>query len=43
VSGVETDVMAFEFTEPHEIVAGRWHLMVFQGDRKLAEQAFHVR
>jgi len=43
VSGAETDVMAFEFTEPHEIVVGRWHLMVFQGDRKLAEQMFDVR
>lgn len=41
--GVESDVMAFEFTEPHEVVAGEWRLMVFQGDRKLAEQTFEVR
>ncbi len=37
------DVMAFEFTEHHEAVPGEWHLMVFQGDRKLAEQRFTVR
>lgn len=37
------DVMAFEFTEHHELVPGEWHFMVFQGDRKLAEQRFRVR
>ncbi|HSX87606.1 MAG TPA: DUF3859 domain-containing protein [Pseudomonas sp.] len=37
------DVMAFEFTEPHEIVPGEWHFMVFQNDRKLLEQRFTVR
>jgi hypothetical protein len=37
------DVMAFEFTETHEVVPGEWHFMVFQGDRKLAEQRFQVR
>nr|WP_298174152.1 DUF3859 domain-containing protein [uncultured Pseudomonas sp.] len=37
------DVMAFEFTEPHEIVPGEWHFMVFQDDRKLLEQRFTVR
>ncbi|AHL73814.1 helicase [Stutzerimonas stutzeri] len=37
------DVMAFEFTETHELVPGEWHFMVFQGDRKLAEQRFQVR
>ncbi|MES2819029.1 MAG: DUF3859 domain-containing protein [Pseudomonadota bacterium] len=37
------DVMAFEFTEPHEVVPGEWHFMLFQGDRKLAEQRFQVR
>lgn len=37
------DVMAFEFTEPHEIVPGEWHFMVFQDDRKLLEQRFIVR
>ncbi|MCQ4261281.1 DUF3859 domain-containing protein [Stutzerimonas stutzeri] len=42
VPSVETDVMAFEFTEPHEVVTGKWQLMVFQGDRKLAEQTFQV-
>jgi len=42
VPDVETDVMAFEFTEPHEVVTGEWQLMVFQGDRKLAEQTFQV-
>ncbi|WP_181296285.1 DUF3859 domain-containing protein [Pseudomonas sp. Q2-TVG4-2] len=38
-----TDVMAFEFTETHELVPGEWHFLVFQGDRKLAEQRFQVR
>lgn len=37
------DVMAFEFSEPHEVVPGEWHFLVFQGDRKLAEQRFQVR
>lgn len=37
------DVMAYEFTESHEVVPGEWHFMVFQGDRKLAEQRFNVR
>jgi hypothetical protein len=43
VPGAPEDVMAFEFTEPHEIVPGEWHFMVFQNDRKLAEQRFTVR
>ncbi|HCL17098.1 MAG TPA: DUF3859 domain-containing protein [Pseudomonas sp.] len=43
VPDVEQDVMAFEFTEPHEVVPGEWRMMVFQGDRKLAEQRFTVR
>ena len=42
VPDVEQDVMAFEFTEPHEVVPGEWRMM-FQGDRKLAEQRFTVR
>lgn len=37
------DVMAFEFTERHELVPGEWHFLVFQEDRKLAEQRFSVR
>ena len=37
------DVMAFEFTEHYEAVPGEWHLMVFQGDRKLAERRFTVQ
>ncbi|MBB2496262.1 DUF3859 domain-containing protein [Aquipseudomonas ullengensis] len=41
--GAPMDVMAYEFTEPHELVAGEWHFMVFQGDRLLAEQRFQVR
>ncbi|MCQ4299550.1 DUF3859 domain-containing protein [Pseudomonas songnenensis] len=36
------DVMAFEFTESHELVAGDWLFLVFQGDRKLVEQHFIV-
>lgn len=28
---------------PQEVVPGAWHFMVFQGDRKLAEQRFQVR
>lgn len=41
--GAAQDVMAFEFTERHEVVSGEWHFMVFQGDRKLVEQRFSVR
>jgi len=41
--GATQDVMAFEFTEHHEVVPGEWHFLVFQGDRKLAEQRFDVR
>jgi hypothetical protein len=41
--GAAQEVMAFEFTEPHEVVSGEWRLMVFQGDRKLLEQRFSVR
>lgn len=43
VPGAPQDVMAFEFSEPHEVVAGEWHFLVFQDDRKLAEQRFQVR
>ena len=43
VVGAPTDVMAFEFTEHHEVVPGEWHFIVYQGDRKLAEQRFTVR
>ncbi|AYC33320.1 DUF3859 domain-containing protein [Pseudomonas cavernae] len=41
--GAPQDVMAFEFSEPYELVPGEWHFLVFQGDRKLAEQRFTVR
>ncbi|TXJ02861.1 MAG: DUF3859 domain-containing protein [Aquabacterium sp.] len=37
------DVMAFEFSEYHEVVPGEWHFLVFQGDRKLVEQRFMVQ
>jgi hypothetical protein len=43
VPGAPQDVMAFEFTEPHEVVPGEWRFMVFQDDRKLLEQRFEVR
>lgn len=43
VPGAPQDVMAFEFSEHHEVVPGEWHFMVFQGDRKLVEQRFMVR
>ena len=43
VVGAAQDVMAFEFTERHEMVSGEWQFMVFQGDRKLLEQRFSVR
>ena len=43
VVGAPQDVMAFEFTEHHEVVPGEWHFIVYQGDRKLAEQRFQVR
>lgn len=41
--GAPEDVMAFQFTEHHEIVPGEWQFMVFQDDRKLLEQRFTVR
>lgn len=37
------DVMAFEFSENNEVVPGEWRFLLFQGDRKLAEQRFEVR
>jgi hypothetical protein len=37
------DTMAFEFSEPYEVAPGEWHFLVFQDDRKLAEQRFVVR
>ncbi|SHM82534.1 DUF3859 domain-containing protein [Phytopseudomonas punonensis] len=37
------DVMAFEFSENNEVVPGEWRFLLFQGDRKLAEQHFEVR
>lgn len=43
VSDAPQEVMAFEFTEPYEVVPGEWHFMVFQDDRKLLEQRFTVR
>lgn len=43
VPGAPQDVMAYEFTEHHEVVPGQWHFMVFQGDRLLAEQRFTVK
>ena len=43
VVGAPQDVMAFEFTEHHEVVPGEWHFIVYQGDRKLAERRFMVR
>lgn len=43
VPGAPQDVMAYEFTERHEVISGEWHFMVFQGDRLLAQQRFTVR
>ena len=43
VLGAPLDVMAYEFTDTHEVVPGEWHFMVFQDDRKLLEQRFVVR
>lgn len=43
VPNAPQDVMAYEFTQSHEVVPGEWHFMVFQGDRLLAEQRFSVR
>lgn len=43
VPGAPLDVMAYEFTDVHEVVPGEWHFMVFQDDRKLVEQRFTVR
>ncbi|MHB9796407.1 DUF3859 domain-containing protein [Pseudomonas sp. MT3] len=42
VVGAPTDVMAYQFTENHEVVQGQWRFMVFQGDRLLAEKTFTV-
>ncbi|WP_236234473.1 DUF3859 domain-containing protein [Pseudomonas tohonis] len=41
--GAPQDVMAYEFTETHEVVPGEWRFLVFQGDRLLAEKSFDVR
>ena len=41
--GAPQDVMAYEFTETHEVVPGEWRFLVFQGDRLLAEKRFDVR
>ncbi|KIQ00823.1 MULTISPECIES: DUF3859 domain-containing protein [Pseudomonas] len=43
VPDASQDVMAFEFSENNEVVPGEWHFLLFQGDRKLAEQRFEVR
>ena len=43
VPGAPQDVMAYEFTESHEVVPGEWRFMVFQGDRLLTQQRFVVR
>ncbi|UTW07759.1 DUF3859 domain-containing protein [Pseudomonas benzenivorans] len=43
VPDADQDTMAFEFTEPYEIVPGEWRFLVFQEDRKLVEQRFMVR
>ncbi|MFC6338952.1 DUF3859 domain-containing protein [Pseudomonas sp. CCM 7891] len=43
VPGAPQDVMAYEFTEGHEVVPGDWRFMVFQGDRLLTEKSFTVR
>lgn len=43
VPGAPMDVMAYEFTEHHEVIPGEWRFMVFQGDRLLAEKQFTVR
>ena len=41
--GAPQDVMAYEFTESHEVVPGEWRFMVFQGDRLLTQQRFTVQ
>lgn len=43
VPGAPQDVMAYEFTESHEVVPGEWWFMVFQGDRLLTQKSFTVR
>jgi len=43
VPGAPQDVMAYEFTESHEVVPGEWRFMVFQGDRLLTQKNFTVR
>ena len=34
--------IAYEFTDPHEIVKGIWRIMVFDGDRLLVAESFAV-
>ncbi len=41
--GSAQEVMAWEFSESWELVPGEWRFMVFQGDRKLADERFMVR
>ena len=43
VPGAPQDVMAYEFTESHEVVPGEWRFMVVQGDRLLTQKSFTVR
>ncbi|SFP83184.1 protein of unknown function [Pseudomonas sp. NFPP07] len=43
VPGAPQDIMAYEFTESHEVIPGEWRFMVFQGDRLLVQQRFTVR
>ncbi|CAI8838533.1 DUF3859 domain-containing protein [Pseudomonas chlororaphis] len=43
VPGAPQDIMAYEFTESHEVIPGEWRFMVFQGDRLLVQQRFTIR
>lgn len=43
VPHTQHEIMAYEFTESHEVVTGTWRFLVFQGSRKLLEEHFEVQ
>lgn len=38
----ESHTIAFQITEPYELVAGTWQMMVFEKDRLLVKETFEV-
>lgn len=41
-TGVDSHVVAFEFSEAYEVVPGEWELFVFEEDRLLVRESFIV-